>query len=40
MAKKLNREDYRRIKNYSRDEMEKWLDYHESMIYNILLYIF
>ena len=36
MAKKLNREDYRRIKNYSRDEMEKWLDYHESMIYNIL----
>lgn len=36
MAKKLNREDYRRIKNYSRDEMEKWLDYHEGMMYNII----
>lgn len=36
MNKRLNREDYRRIKNYSRNEMEKWLDYHETMIYNLL----
>ena len=36
MAKKLNREDYRRIKNYSREEMEKWLDYHECMLYNLI----
>ena len=36
MANTLNRDDYRRIKNYSKTEMEKWLDYHQSMVYNIL----
>lgn len=36
MGKMLSREDYRRIKGYSRDEMEKWLDYHENMLYNLI----
>lgn len=36
MGKMLSREDYRRIKNYSKEEMTKWLDYHESMLYNLL----
>lgn len=36
MANTLNREDYRRIKGYSKQEMEKWLDYHQSMMYNLI----
>lgn len=36
MGKKLSREDYRRIKNYSKEEMTRWLDYHESMLYNLI----
>lgn len=36
MAKTLSREDYRRIKSYSKEEMSRWLDYHEAMLYNIL----
>lgn len=36
MGKKLSREDYRRIKNYSKEEMTRWLDYHESMMYNLI----
>lgn len=36
MGKMLSREDYRRIKGYSKEEMTKWLDYHENMLYNLL----
>lgn len=36
MTNTLNREDYRRIKGYSKQEMEKWLDYHQSMMYNLI----
>lgn len=36
MGKKLSREDYRRIKGYSKEEMTRWLDYHESMMYNLI----
>lgn len=36
MGKMLSREDYRRIKNYSKEEMTRWLDYHESMLYNLI----
>lgn len=36
MGKKLSREDYRRIKGYSKEEMTRWLDYHENMMYNLV----
>lgn len=36
MGKMLSREDYRRIKGYSKEEMTRWLDYHENMLYNLI----
>ena len=36
MGKMLSREDYRRIKSYSKEEMTRWLDYHENMLYNLI----
>ena len=36
MGKMLSRDDYRRIKNYSKEEMTRWLDYHETMLYNLI----
>lgn len=32
----LNREDYRKIKSFNKDEMDRWLTYHNNMIYNQL----
>ena len=36
MGKILSREDYRRIKGYSKEEMTRWLDYHDNILYNLL----
>lgn len=33
---KLSRDDYRKIKSFSKDQMERWLDYDRSMTYNQL----